>query len=350
MAKKKGRATRIVVEAPEEPEVEEKEQAPPPAVDEDVEELLSQVPQEARAELWRWGEASSQDWDYVGRFPVIGFSLDMVRDRFGPGKYRLIVRGPREDESGKVRVVQLARRHFSIAGAATGAAGNAAGNVSMLDLLRFQMQMMQTMAQAPRENMAELVRAIHDLSAPKSDPLQTAVQLLQLVQGKEKAGLGEVLEVLQMGMDLGERVAEKEDSLGVFAKAFTELITKLPTKPGAAVAQVGGASAAEPKPEIAPSQVTEVKEWIQGVDAVMAPASRSGGDVEEWAEWLLDQIEQYRPEMASLLPAWFADPGYPSDMVLGLFARSDRSWLRAVLLKLRELAQTPPEDEEDAES
>lgn len=339
--------TRITVETPENPVEEQQEEEPTDQAilpdDEDIEEAVSGLPQEARIELWKWGEPSVPDeWNYIGRLPVHGFTLDAVSRQHGGGKYRAIIRGPRIGEDGRTRVVQLHRRHFVVGGGAPITPASDTG-ITVADMLKLNLQMMQTMMSAPKEPMADMIRAIHELSKPQGDPLQTAIQLVQLLKG-DKSDQDSVLEILRLGIDLA---SERTDAggIGAFAGAFAKLLADAKGQPAPT-----GAPALPPGQPVQPPQPTEdqqVEAMLQSMVQSLRIAAQRDADIDLYAEWLGDQIEGM-PFLHPHVGGWLADESYP-DNVLPIFVGVPEAWIRAVLNRFREMVQEQQEDQEGQE-
>jgi hypothetical protein len=339
MAKRTSRSKRtpkrVVVELPEE-EVELEEAAAEVGVQKteeeiDVEDLLTEIPLDARVQLWRWAEDGG--WGYVGQFPVQNFSLDGVAQKFGSGRYRVIVRGPRTDDTGRTRIVQLARRHFNIAGDTRKPEEKIGLNLA--DMLSFNLQALQTLATAPRPDPAEMIKAIVELVRPSNDPVQLALQLVQALKGGEKTSIREVLEVLQMGMELGERTASPEDGLGQFAKALAGLVEKLPAKSAEKPAAIGPAPAPAPAVPAAADRDLgkEVTEFFASVRPVLIRAAQRQADPNLYAELLLDQLPL---ALEPYLPLWLQAADYPANL-LPYFVGVPEGYARAVLEEFRRL-------------
>jgi hypothetical protein len=337
------RKTRVIVETPDQ---DEESLIPEAAIaksqeEEDVEELLTSFPQESKVELWKWDDPEHDEWNYAGRYTIHGWSLDVVSREHGKGKYRVVVRGPKTGDDGRTRIVQLARRHFAVAGprGVPAEQSGGLGGISMVDMFKMNMDLMRTMMTQPREPMADLVRAIHDLNKPTTDPMQTAIQLVTLLKDDSKKGeFGEMLEVLNTGIQLAEGRGEG-DGLASFGRAFASLLEKMPSDKGPPqVATI--APAALPSPEMMN------REFFLMSSRFLGRAADRDGDIELYADWIVDQVEAL-PSLHPMVQQWFLDPSYP-EPVLPLFPGVKPTWLRGVLLRARDIA-TGMEEEPDVE-
>lgn len=334
---------------------------PPEPGAEDVEDFIGQLPQEARVQLWKWAEPTADEWNYAGAFPPHGFTLDSIARTRGAGKYLVIVRGPKTMEDGKTKVVQLARRHVSVAGNLA-PAGGATGTPGLIEqglvqLMGLQSTMLQTLMQGmgQKESMASVVQAVAALVNKPSPPALSddlmKVLIAKALQREDRGGGGfeELLAVLEKGMELGA-AAEGSDGLGGFAKVFADLVKDMrerrvnapaappPVRVGPGVV-VGEIAPAPPAP--APDPTAQAGErFFRDMTALLAAPSQRNADLDLYADLVVDAIP---PELDPHLNQWINDPSYPEPL-LALFPGVAVVWLRALLLKVRDVLINEDDD------
>lgn len=326
-------------------EVEEPEVTPE---DEDIDEVMQQLPQEAKIELWIW-DGKADDWGYITRYPAHGFSIDTVSKEYGPGKYRMIIRGPIE---GRMRI--RGRKMFVIGGPPLTSSGGARQpdvlSSGLVDLVRLQSEMMRANLSKPQESMADVVKIVAEMMRPPDrpavDPFKQAIEIVQLLKegsGEKATGIKEIMEVLEMGMELGSSAGEG-DGLTVFGKSLAKLLDKMDMtgKPPS----VETPASAEPVQIPAQSEAARgLQEFFQVANAVLSRAAARNADLDFYAEWVADNVpDTLDPYFAE----WFGDPGYP-DVMLTVFPGVAPDWLRPLLLKVRALL-TEGETEVEGES
>ncbi len=310
-------------------EVEEPELTPE---DEDVEDVLQQLPQDAKVELWVW-DTKTDDWGYITRYPAHGFSIDTVAREYGPGKYRMIIRGPIE---GRMRI--RGRKMFVIGGpalaVATGAGPPDLVSSGLVDLIKIQSEVMRANLSRPQESMGDVVKTIAELMRPATpavDPFKQSIEILQLLRegggGGEKTALAEVREILEMGMELGG--GGSDDGLNVFGKSLAKLLDKMDTKPDSAPTPGTPAAALPAQTEA----MRVMKEFFETANVVLGKAAARNADLDFYAEWMADNVPD---TLDPFFAEWFGDPGFP-DVMLSVFPGVAPDWLRPLLLKARAL-------------
>ncbi len=333
-----------------EPEVEEEVNVESPTSrpvqeDDDVEEVISQLPQEDRIQLWRWDDPpGSQDWGYVGTYPPQGFSLDMVARTRGPGKYRLVIRGPREIE-GRIKIVQKYRRVFVISGVATppSAGGSTDLGLSVAEAFRMNLQLLQTViaaqANQPRESMAQVVQAVAQLMKPAESPLTVALELAKLVkESGSKGGIDDLIEALRLGIDLAREGGGESSELATLGRALEKFVERIPPRSVTTPQQPQALAAALPSvPESAPQPAAEARDDVASLLELLAMGlagpSQRDGDIDFYAQWVLEQVPD---ELVERVDALFGAPEYPAmlqDRLPGVYW----PWARQVLMRAREL-------------
>lgn len=332
--------------------------------EEDVEEVVAQIPQEARIQVWRY---ENDDWAYLTTAIPHGFTLDALVKRWGGGKYRLVCRGPKTQDDGTVKIVQIFKRIVSVAAAANPAPGSPGAPMieqGLSNLLTLQSTMLGTLMQqinGQRDSTATMIQAIGALVKPPpsfSDDLMKLLLTKVMNQDQGGSSLETMLAVLDKGMELGA-AAEGGDGLGSFAKMFADLLKEVRDRRAA-----GGAPAPEPKqlpeatvaghiePKPDDPRVLAARKFFMAATAMLEAPSQQNGDLDLWAEAVIDLLPR---ELDDELEQWLNDPTYP-DPVMGFFPGVAAPWLRALLLKVRDLltedepdddGKAPPVDDHD---
>jgi hypothetical protein len=79
---------------------------------------------------------------------------------------------------------------------------------------------------------------------------------------------------------------------------------------------------------------------------VMKPASEKDADIDLYAEWMVDQVESVT-SLHPFLQQWFLETNYP-EQLYPLFEGVRTPWLRAVLIRARDIATGADEALEEA--
>ena len=324
------------------------EPAPPEPVDEDLEEILQQLPQETKVELAKWDDKMG-DWKYSGRFPAHGFSLELVAQQRGAGRYRFIVRGPKDDpDTGKPRVQVLAKRQFYIDEAMAPAVPVPAHVASpmeagMMQVMEANLRMTQVMLTAlgQRETASDMVAALAPLLKPPAGDKDDLFKLLLVEVLKDRGGTGgsvkDMLAMFREGMELAKGV--EADPMATVGAELVKLVTRGMDSGEARRALPPGSAENPPTPTVPPADaqvVKDIQSLVADLGGLFARVSRQGiGNVDGYVQVLAYELDA-RPSLDPHVESWFADPTYP-DMVVPLFPEVDPTWLRLLLLKVRDV-------------
>lgn len=328
--------------AESEPMAQIEEPPAPTEEDEDVDDVLTQLPPETVVELWRW-DTKQDDWGYVARYPVQGFTVDRVAKERGPGKYRMIIRGPVE---GRMRI--RGRKVFVVSGPEPGTLGGGGMDLvssGVMQLLSLQTEMMRAQLAAPKDTPAQMIAAIAQLVKPQerltADPFKMALEIFSLLKESKSESLGikDVLDVVERVMDM---TPEGGDGLGVLGHAVAKLVDKLDLTGHAAQAQrvrdAAEARGIATEPKNLPSSPDEkiLSEFIATAAVVLERAAERGADPAFYAEWVAEQFDGLPDAVSPHIEDWLQNPAFP-DILLPLFPRVEPNWLRSVLSQARAL-------------
>lgn len=301
--------------------------------------LISDLGPEAQlVTLYRADPAAPSRFAYLDSFPADGFSLDAVRNTYGGGTYRLHIRnGARQVKK---------QFGFSIAGLPK--------NPTPQPTDAQPTRATQTESQELREVVRALQDTVKSLAAaqarPAADPMQTAVQLLGVMQAAQAAAvqqfrdvsdaggskrgmsLQDMRELLQEGIRLGEERAsagagQADPLVDLAGKLGPQLLTLIER----GLAQERG----RPVPGALPPGV------VGTIPPAPQPPAAEGADVPDWARRL-------RPWGAQLayMARQDADPEPLSETIAQILPAGDVGQLCALLAQpdaLQQVLQAVPE-------
>lgn len=190
----------------------------------DIEQLLEEVGGDATVKIARISEANTRQ--HVGGMAAADFSLDSLADAYGGGRYHLrAFIGKREVGSSIVEIDPMIPQRnprnpnrTSVHGSAnppvTSASDMAGVIASMAQMGAQSAAMLQNIVANQAAQMGTLMTAVTGMMAAsagnKSDPLETAIRLREVVGGG--GGAKEYMEAFTAGLSLAEKYSGKGGS------------------------------------------------------------------------------------------------------------------------------------------
>ncbi len=275
--------------------------------DDEIQALRDQLPEGAMATLWRFGEGT--DKEFVEEMPVSEFSINVVRQRYGGGKYAIFLRKPDPDIAG--RWIRQGSKRFRIFGPSrfnvpdATPATPAASTDGTLEFMRKYGEMIQQQAKAQMEGQEMLQRmqmaVLANLTRPATDPTADLLKTLlpELIRGRKNdapplsmsdvvaladrlaqrtspsSSLKETMELLTAARELGGDSDQPAwmtiASRGIDAIASVAHRQVAPAPPPAAVAALPAGTPVPPTPETPPMATAQPDDPFFRLMAPMFP-------------------------------------------------------------------------------
>lgn len=184
----------------------------------DIDDVLLELGGDTVVKVARVSEAGQRQ--HVGQLPGEEFSLDLLADTFGGGRYWLrVMLGKQEQWRGYVEIdptipPKNPRAGKPAAVAAPGTPDLTGVLTTMMAAQQNQVTMMQTVMTGMMSGMAALMESMAAARPERENPLETVKAVVELVRpnvGTGESAAAEALKMLREGIQLGREVSGEGD-------------------------------------------------------------------------------------------------------------------------------------------
>lgn len=243
-----------------------------------------------------------KDMEWCDTVTIDQAGLDLVREKYGPGKYRLTFK---REGAGYVghKTIKIAELYTKTNGAAAVASGDSKRQEFMETLL---LSIVASMKPAPPPDVGGLLAGIgammqaqKPVSAdpasmltamatvftqlnPKRDTLEEVSKIVEIANGL-KPDSGKEENLYTVARDLGDKVIDAFAGRSTAPAAATVAAT-----PRAALPP--GATPVEMKPQ--PTQEEIMLQWLRGQLTFLKEKARAGKNVEDWIDYIFENQEE----------------------------------------------------------